>query len=588
MIMAHQCRRHDAYDRMGNVTQRSVKRSDGSAVVSIKQSYDALGRMVRETLGAGRPRVLTYDKEGNVTAVTDPRNLTSNMTYQPFGSVETMTLGNGLISANDRGLEGWLRGRSLTNSSSAASPAGTKLSDIAYGYDPDGNMTSMEDKVVPARSSLYGYDAGGRVNMMVAEGSNAPANYSYAPGTNRLASLTTSAAGSAAATRTVQYDARGNPSGETRSNGSGGNQAVTIAYDGHGRMTGYARQGEVSLTHSYNGNDDRISTTTTSAATATPDARRFVYAPDGRVLGEYGSSASDVKAEFIWMSPQVGDAGSFGGDDGLGGYMPLAVAANDNGTPGTTQLIWVHANHMGVPAVYTNASGAVIAPPAGYSAPGFPGQSRTLADLYYNRYRDYDPITGRYIQADPIGLAGGASPYSYAMNNPLRYTDPTGEFVPIVAGIIIGAGLELGIQAGMNWWEGRGLFDCIEWGEVAVAGGLGAFGGSWVKNWVRLSKGSMKWENASRRIRRAEGLVGKPIDLHHWLVPQKWYKGNTLGEKLFNKPWNLNKVRKPTHKDLHKLPYLVQVPLGAPGSVQGAGALGAAGAVGEMADGGWE
>jgi RHS repeat-associated protein len=71
-----------------------------------------------------------------------------------------------------------------------------------------------------------------------------------------------------------------------------------------------------------------------------------------------------------------------------------------------------------------------VAPPTGYSAPGFPGQSRTpgllVADLYYNRYRDYDPSTGRYIQADPIGLAGGASPYSYAMNNPLRYTDPTG------------------------------------------------------------------------------------------------------------------------------------------------------------------
>jgi RHS repeat-associated protein len=104
--------------------------------------------------------------------------------------------------------------------------------------------------------------------------------------------------------------------------------------------------------------------------------------------------------------------------------MPLAVAANDNGAG--PQLVWVHANHMGVPAVYTNATGAQIAPPAGYSAPGFPGQSRTLGDLYYNRYRDYDPTTGRYIQADPIGLAGGASPYSYAMNNPLRYSDPLG------------------------------------------------------------------------------------------------------------------------------------------------------------------
>jgi RHS repeat-associated protein len=64
------------------------------------------------------------------------------------------------------------------------------------------------------------------------------------------------------------------------------------------------------------------------------------------------------------------------------------------------------------------------------------GQSRTFSDLYYNRYRDYDPTTGRYIQADPIGLAGGANPYSYAMNNPLRYTDPLGLAVANTAGAI--------------------------------------------------------------------------------------------------------------------------------------------------------
>ena len=59
-------------------------------------------------------------------------------------------------------------------------------------------------------------------------------------------------------------------------------------------------------------------------------------------------------------------------------------------------------------------------------APGFPGQSRTLADLYYNRYRDYDPTTGRYIQADPIGLNGGANVYGYVGGNPVNWVDPDG------------------------------------------------------------------------------------------------------------------------------------------------------------------
>ena len=45
--------------------------------------------------------------------------------------------------------------------------------------------------------------------------------------------------------------------------------------------------------------------------------------------------------------------------------------------------------------------------------------------LYYNRFRYYDPDAGRYISQDPIGLAGGLSPYAYT-RDPLTIVDPLG------------------------------------------------------------------------------------------------------------------------------------------------------------------
>ena len=58
----------------------------------------------------------------------------------------------------------------------------------------------------------------------------------------------------------------------------------------------------------------------------------------------------------------------------------------------------------------------------------FPGQFYDQnAKLHYNYYRDYDPNTGRYIESDPIGLAGGINTYAYVGGDPVGYIDPTGE-----------------------------------------------------------------------------------------------------------------------------------------------------------------
>jgi len=47
----------------------------------------------------------------------------------------------------------------------------------------------------------------------------------------------------------------------------------------------------------------------------------------------------------------------------------------------------------------------------------------------HNYFRDYDPAIGRYIESDPIELAGGINTYSYALNDPISKSDESGHMV---------------------------------------------------------------------------------------------------------------------------------------------------------------
>ena len=44
----------------------------------------------------------------------------------------------------------------------------------------------------------------------------------------------------------------------------------------------------------------------------------------------------------------------------------------------------------------------------------------------YRRNRYYDPITGRFTQEDPAGLAGGINSYGFANGDPVNFSDPFG------------------------------------------------------------------------------------------------------------------------------------------------------------------
>jgi RHS repeat-associated protein len=112
------------------------------------------------------------------------------------------------------------------------------------------------------------------------------------------------------------------------------------------------------------------------------------------------------------------------------------------------RAFWFVFDHLGTAQVITDEDGDVIWQ-GDYSPFGevtvavdclqnnfrFPGQYYdTETGLQYNHHRYYDPSTGRYISADPIGLAGGINLYAYVGNDPVNFIDPWGLLVLIGGG----------------------------------------------------------------------------------------------------------------------------------------------------------
>jgi RHS repeat-associated protein len=117
------------------------------------------------------------------------------------------------------------------------------------------------------------------------------------------------------------------------------------------------------------------------------------------------------------------------------------------------------------------------------SAPGYTGHVNDAdSGLVYMQARYYDPLIGRFLSTDPMGPSPANlqhfNRYSYAYNNPVRFTDPDGRCpwcaaAGIAGTMLVGAGVGAGtdylVQKAIN--PGKP----VNVNEVKVAAALGAF-----------------------------------------------------------------------------------------------------------------
>ncbi|CBL43863.1 Rhs family protein [gamma proteobacterium HdN1] len=113
------------------------------------------------------------------------------------------------------------------------------------------------------------------------------------------------------------------------------------------------------------------------------------------------------------------------------------------------QIYYVHTDHLNTPTLVTDSNKTVVwegvRKPFGETEEvvatvrqpiRFPGQYFDgETGLAYNLMRDYDARVGRYVQSDPIGLAGGVSAYGYAGQNPITNYDSDGMYWRGMAGV---------------------------------------------------------------------------------------------------------------------------------------------------------
>jgi RHS repeat-associated protein len=475
----------------------------------LEKIWDPQGRYIKNIYNAygALDRVEGWDAGGldhTWWEATDVDHLNRIRTFDLAGGTmkgrRAFKGGSGLVSYMESGI-----GASTTN-----------IMQSKYSYDHRGNVKRREMTSPRSLSETFTYD-----------------------GLNRLKTWTVSGQ----STQTATYDAIGNVTSRTDVGGG-----AMWSYD---PARPHAVTAAGSNTYSYDANGNLKRRNGSSIWWLPFNKPRAIFNEESSYTFYYDNNRNRVVETIIadgrWRSRiQVGALYEEVYDDGVKSYRlsiptPMGIAGvwtvGDEGEFRT----YNHNDLLGSVGIITNENGVVQEEYAydPWGAPRNPINWSSLSnwpdykddrgytghqmleglELVHMNGRIYDPAIGRFLSADPFIQFSGDSQsynrYAYVLNNPMRYSDPSGHFVeflvPVAKWIADYAILAGAIYGGISGYQEGGLkgaFYGAAFGAISGAISSGIGGIFEATAWGRMPLGQATVHELSRAMAHGISMGG--------------------------------------------------------------------------------
>ena len=493
------------YDGQGRLAAEAVllgPRSQGVAALELFVSayhYDAFGRLVAQTLPNGHALGFGYGADGTVSAIAyrsraGPASfIARDIQWLPFSAADRglrrMTLGNGIDTDIGYDRLGRIERVSYRNTIRPPDARSDPSLHIELVRDEHGRITGVDRD---GAQEAFVYDD--RHRLVGAATRSGVEGYAYDLNGNRLVHVAWPAesAGAEGITKVAfeparaprleryRYDRRGHlvrrevhkgaQPGATRASSD---SVIDYSVSAFGAMLGRRERVSAELPPRAGPTRERLLIPNAGGRTvaAIEDRRliaRYVHNSEGNRVAKLVHGARPERSLFLYHGNRL--QAEADGDGRLTawyvhlGERPIAMLRFDERSQG--EIFWLHGDHLGTPARVSDQRGRQrwrgrFSPfGARESTAGdvtmnlaFPGQYVDAeSGLIDNHYRDYDPTSGRYLSADPIGPGGGTNLYAYAALDPVSRTDPRGLYE---SDIHYSMNLFLALAAGIDYQAAR-------------------------------------------------------------------------------------------------------------------------------------